>query len=99
MVTWDTIECIERNGIILTYIVDSDIASGNTSDRIFLAGGLTPSRRYTFRVAGVNDADTGPFTDTMTITTNEDGWLLVTCGIITYTCLISPQFLVLCQTS
>ena len=73
--TWDTIECIERNGIILNYTVDSD-ATGSISGMHFSAEGLTPGRQYTFRVAGVNDDDTGPFTDTMTITTDEEGWVI-----------------------
>ena len=85
MVTWDTIECIERNGIILRYIVDSDTTGKIMSNRTFSAEGLTPGRQYIFRVAGVNDADTGPFTDTMTITTNEEG--LLTIVPITYNSL------------
>ena len=75
-VTWDTIECIERNGIILRYIVDTDIPSGSTSGRTYSAGGLIPNTQFTFRVAGVNDADTGPFTRTLVITTSEEGWVI-----------------------
>ena len=77
MVTWDTIDCIERNGIIIRYIVDSDATGKMMNNRTFSAEKLTPARQYTFRVAGVNDADTGPFTDTMTITTNEEGLLTI----------------------
>ena len=78
MVTWDTIECIERNGIITGYTVvfqeqGGANVSGNTVDRTFSAGGLTPGTNYTFQVAGVNDAGTGPFTDITTITTDEEG--------------------------
>ena len=75
MVSWDTIECIERNGIILRYVVDSN-ATGNISGMTYSAERLTPGIQYTFRVAGVNDADRGPFTDTITITTNEEGWVI-----------------------
>ena len=84
MVSWDTIECIERNGIILRYEVDSN-ATGNINGRTFIAEGLVPTRQYTFRVAGVNDADTGPFTDTITLTIDEEGLVVVTISdIITY---------------
>ena len=38
----------------------------------FHANGLTPHTNYTFRVAGVNSNGTGPFTDIITISTNED---------------------------
>ena len=47
-------------------------------DRTFTASGLTPYTNYTFRVAGVNSNGTGPYTNTITILTDEDGKL---CGI------------------
>ena len=77
MVTWDTIECIERNGIITGYTVvfqeqGGANVPGNTVDRIFSAGGLTPGTSYTFQVAGVNDAGTGVFSTTI-ISTDEEG--------------------------
>ena len=78
MVTWDTIECIENNGMITGYTVvfqeqgGADVI-GNTVDRTFSATELTPFTSYTFQVAGVNDVGTGPFTDIITITTDEDG--------------------------
>ena len=73
MVTWDIIECIERNGIILRYRVNSNATIGSTSGRNFLAEGLSPYKQYSFQVAGVTDDSTGPFTDMITITTDEEG--------------------------
>ena len=80
MVTWDTIECIERNGILTDFTVVFQEQGGanvpgsvNTLDRTFSAGGLTPEISYTFQVAGVNDVGTGPFTE-ITITTDEEGF-------------------------
>ena len=78
MVTWDTIECIERNGIITNYTVvfqeqGGANVPGDTVDRTFSAGGLTPYTNYTFQVAGVNDADTGLFTNLITVITAEEG--------------------------
>ena len=76
-VTWNTIECIQRNGIITGYTVvfqeqgEANVP-GNTVDRTFSAGGLTPGTVYTFQVAGVNDAGTGVFSTT-DITTDEEG--------------------------
>ena len=77
-VTWDTIECIERNGILTGYTVVFQEpgwanVSSNTVDRTFSATELTPFTNYTFQVAGVNDVGTGPFTDIITITTDEGG--------------------------
>ena len=80
MVTWNTIECIERNGIITGYTVvfqeqGGANVPGNTVDMTFSAGGLTPGTSYTFQVAGINDAGTGLSTATITITTDEEGLL------------------------
>ena len=80
MVTWDTIECIEHNGIITNYTVvfqeqGGANIPGNVSivDRTFSAGRLTLFTNYTFQVAGVNDVDTGPFTNVITVITAEEG--------------------------
>ena len=45
----------------------------NVMDRTFTASGLTPHTNYTFRVAGVNSNGTGPYTNTLTIQTDEEG--------------------------
>ena len=79
MMTWDNIECIERNGIITNYIVVFQEQGGanvisSTVDRTFSATELTPFTNYTFQVAGVNDVGTGPFA-VLTITTDEEGLL------------------------
>ena len=81
--TWDTIECIEHNGIITGYTVVFQELGGanvpgsiNTVDRTFSATELTPFTIYIFQVAGVNDVGTGPFTDIITITTDEGLFLL-----------------------
>ena len=70
MVTWDSIECIERNGTITNYTVVFQEQGGANVLRTFSAGGLTP---YTFQVAGANDTGTGPFTNVMTVITAEEG--------------------------
>ena len=94
MVTWDTIECIERNGIITGYTVvfqeqGGANVPGNTVGRTFSAGELTPGTNYTFQVAGVNDAGTGPFTDLVTIIIAEDGLLTY---LTQYFCRYLPTY-------
>ena len=79
IVTWDTIECIERNGIITGYTVVFQELGGvnvtsSTVDRTFSATELTHFTSYTFQVAGVNDVDTGPFTNLLTVITAEEGY-------------------------
>ena len=83
MVTWCTIECIERNGIITGYTVVFQKQGGanvpvNTVDRTsFSATELTPFTNYTFQVAGVNYVGIGPLTDIINISTDEAGLFLI----------------------
>ena len=79
-ITWDTIECIERNGVITNYTVVFQEQGGamipgevNVVDRTFTASGLTPHTNYTFKVAGVNINGTGHFSDSINILTHEEG--------------------------
>ena len=75
---WDSIECIERNGIIANYIVklqDQENGTGipgDLLDRNFTASGLTPGTHYTFQVAGVNINGLGPYSNTTFIKTDEE---------------------------
>ena len=50
---------------------------GSTVDKTFSATELAPFTNYTFQVAGVNDVGTGPFTDIITITTDEEGFVFI----------------------
>ncbi len=78
-VTWDTITCIERNGIITSYTVEFG-PSGNPTMRTGITeltftastNGLTPFTNYTFQVAGVNSVNTGMYSNIISITTDED---------------------------
>ncbi len=97
-VSWNAIDCIESNGVIIGYEVDfqqrdgTPITDGEVVGMTFTANGLQPFTNYTFRVAGVNNDDRGPFTDNIIIRTNEDGMYYFegvcnsegshTCGII-----------------
>ena len=81
-VSWSTIECIERNGEITNYTVVFQEQGGavipgevNVMDRTFTASGLSPHTNYTFRVAGFNSNDTGPYSNITIILTDEDGML------------------------
>ena len=78
-VSWNEIECIERNGMITNYTVEFSSLEGSVipgvlmvDERRFTASGLTPFSNSTFRVAGVNSIGTGPFSDLITIQTVED---------------------------
>ena len=76
--SWDDIECIERNGMITNYVVEfqelsGGVISGEVMNQTFTASGLTPYTWYTLRVAGVNIAGRGTFSDIVFVTTAEDG--------------------------
>ena len=78
-VSWTTIDCIERNGVITGYEVEfrrvdgTATTDGEVVGQTFTASGLQPYTVYTFQVAGVNSEGRGPFTDTIIIPTDEDG--------------------------
>ena len=78
--SWRQIECIERNGVITNYTVVFQEQGGavvpgevNVMYRNFTASGLTPHTNYIFRVAGVNSNGTGPYSNVITVVTDEDG--------------------------
>ena len=73
--TWETIDYIERNGVITGYSVGFQEEGGagipgEVMGQSFTASGLTPNTSYTFRVAGVNANGTGPYTELSTISTS-----------------------------
>ena len=76
-VSWTKIRCIERNGPITSYTVEFQevggaLIPGVVVNRTFTASGLTPYTNYTFRVAGVNNNDTGSFSNVTSILTEEE---------------------------
>ena len=78
-VSWNEIECIERNGMITNYTVEFSSLGGSVipgvlmvNERRFTASGLTPFTNYTFRVAGINSNGTRPFSNVAIIQTAED---------------------------
>ena len=76
-VSWTLIRCIERNGPITSYTVEFQevgeaLIPGVVVNRTFTTSGLTPYTNYIFKVAGVNDAGTGPFTNETSILTEEE---------------------------
>ena len=78
-VSWNEIECIERNGMITNYTVEFSSLGGSVipgvlmvNERRFIASGLIPFTNYTFQVAGVNSNGEGPFSDVAIIQTAED---------------------------
>ena len=86
--SWHQIKCIERNGVITNYTVVFQEQLGEavnpvgTVNRNFTASGLTPHTNYTFSVAGVNSNGTGPYSNDITVLTDEDGKLDYTIHII-----------------
>ena len=77
--TWDQINCIERNGPIFFYHIrfhreeDGRRVSGMILKRTFTALNLVPNTNYTFQVAGVNSRGVGSLTETMIISTKVGG--------------------------
>ena len=82
-VSWNEIECIERNGMITNYTVVFSSSGGSVisgvlmvNERRFTASELTPFTNYTFQVAGINGNGTGPLSNVTIIQTAEDSMLI-----------------------
>ena len=79
--SWIEIECIEGNGPISNHTVEfrevgGAVTPGVVVNRTFTANGLTPYTNYTFSVAGMNDAGTGPFSNTSIQTKEESTYVM-----------------------
>ena len=71
-VQWGAVPCIKQNGDITGYIVwygsqTQSVSGGSVTETTI--SNLTPSTTYNIEVAAVNDADTGPFSNTISIMT------------------------------
>ena len=66
-ILWNEVNCLDTNGPIQHYIIKtagSDGEESNTSStQQFTTGDLTPNQEYSVRVAAVNSAGIGPFSE------------------------------------
>ena len=94
-ISWDSVECIHRNGLITQYLLiirpvdtsDSNLekfvtlnSDGPDNGGGYMATALQPSVSYMFKVAAINNNGIGPFTEVQTM----KGLLNVYC-VYTYT--------------
>ena len=72
IVQWEAVPCIEQNGDITGYIVrygsQTQSVSGGSVTEITISN-LTPSTTYNIQVAAVNNADTGDYSNIISIIT------------------------------
>lgn len=79
MITWGVVDCIERNGEIISYTVEFQqqgvvvLIPVEVTGTSFTDNQLIPGIHYDFRVAAINSIGRGPFTDSITISTTEIG--------------------------
>ena len=71
-VQWEAVSCIEQNGDITGYIVwygsqTQSVSGGSVTETTI--SNLTPSTTYNIQVAAVNNAGTGPFSNSISIMT------------------------------
>ena len=71
-VQWEAVSCIEQNGDITGYIVwygsqTQSVSGGSVTETTI--SNLTPSTTYNIEVAAMNNADTGPFSNSIFIMT------------------------------
>jgi hypothetical protein len=62
-ISWDEVQCIDRNGDITGYIIEYNGNSTTTmaSTTQFTASQLFPNSTYTFQIAAMSSNETGPF--------------------------------------
>ena len=76
ILTWDELNCVDRNGVITGYVIQYGITTFNTSvnvtgtsasDRTFTASGLVPLTTYMFRITAVNSDGVGPYSNELNL--------------------------------
>ena len=83
-VSWSEIEPIDQNGVISQYEV-MYISGADLNQRVFSNGssftlnisGLEEDTEYNISLRAYTSVGPGPFSGTVVITTEEDGWFLV----------------------
>ena len=92
-ISWESVECIRRNGLITHYIVGYARDGANSQWHVnvtvnitnqddggsYTATGIDNTTRYTFKVAAVNEAGVGLYA---TVSTNGSGKLQTNYQII-----------------
>ena len=76
-ISWDAIECSERNGEVIGYSVEFQEEGGTSfyvsvAGQAFAASGLSPHQHYSISVAGLTLDGIGPST-MLNILTEEEG--------------------------
>ena len=85
-IEWDELPCLDRNGVITSYIVearaggeaDRTVNVNDGSSRKATLSGLTPSTAYTVSLQAVNSADSGPIRSITIETPGESVWFPLT---------------------
>ena len=67
-VQWETVPCIHHDGYIVRYGSQTQSVSGGSVTETTISN-LTPSTTYNIQVAAVNNAGTGPFSNSISIMT------------------------------
>ena len=72
---WGTVPCPDQRGPITGYRLHYSNSIVNTGEgsRQHVLTGLTPFTSYSVKVAAVNDAGSGPYSDSLVVETMQDG--------------------------
>ena len=76
-VEWEEVECFQRNGLVIGYSLKYSATPGSrwTAIRVkdnvtsYMVPGLTLSTQYSFKVAAINDAGEGVYSNLTNYTT------------------------------
>lgn len=72
-ITWDEVQCIERNSDITEYVIIFNEINDTSNARQFTASQLFPSTSYTFQIAAMSSDGIGPFESINASTSPPEG--------------------------
>ena len=93
---WNALDCVKQNGPITKYILeytagDTTLAAFEDTTSYNLTG-LVPCTHYTIRVAAVNEAGIGSFSESVSAITNATGQIQRKECMVFYSCTCMEKF-------
>ena len=98
VLTWNELDCLQRNGDITGYMIrydrDSRLISDSSSTIAYTVEELIPFTEYSFSVAAVNSVGTGPFSEQTATTLESSKCRLIHLSLTTneHTIICSDSF-------
>jgi hypothetical protein len=67
LLSWEELECPQRHGVVTGYLIQQDNIHNYSIEQSlsqnWTISGLSPFREYSFKIAAINEAGIGKFTE------------------------------------